>query len=170
MVPGDKHQLLGIGSLLDHLFQRLVWSELIVVAADKELGLRTLAEKRKRIDTAIGHDRSSERYQGAHVRIGTAGAQSGRSTEGEAGEDDRQSELALQPCQRCLHVGDLATSVIVLASTQSRSAEVEPQDRKAEGVQRLHGLEDDFVVHRSAKHGMRMADESRVRRRTRTNV
>src|SRR5271157_3029511 len=170
MVSGDKHQLLGIGSMLDHLFQRLVWPELVVVAADKELGLRTLAEERKRIDTAIGRDGSSQRYQGAHVRIGTASVQSGHSAEGETGEDDRQPELALQPCQRCLHVGDLATSLIVLASAQSRPTEVEPQNWKAEGVQRLHGMEDDFVVHRPAKHGMRMADESRVRRRRRTNV
>ena len=88
VVSGNEHQLLRIGSLLDDPFQRLVRAELVVVAADEELGLGTLAEKRKRIDTALGRDWSSQRYQGAHVGIGTAGAQPGRGAEGESSEDD----------------------------------------------------------------------------------
>src|SRR5208283_463477 len=131
VVAGDEHQFLRIGSRGDHLFQRFVRAELVMVAADEELGLGTLAEKRKRIDTAVGCDGSPKRYQGSHVCIGTAGAQPGRGTEGESGKDDRHPEFPFQPRQRGLYVGDLAASLVVLADAQSRSAEVESQNRKA---------------------------------------
>ena len=39
VVSGNEDQFLRIGSLLDDLFQRLVRAELVVVAADEELGL-----------------------------------------------------------------------------------------------------------------------------------
>ncbi len=136
----------------------------------KSLGFEHCAEKRKRIDTALGSDGSSQRYQGADVRIGTTGAQPGGGAEGESGKDDWQPELAFQPSQRCLHVGDLAASVIVLAGAQSRPAKVEAQHRKADRVQSLHGVEDNLIVHGPAKHWVRMTDQPHVGSRGRADV
>ena len=170
MVTGDKHKLFGIGGLPHNLFQRFVRAKLVVVAADEQLGLRTLPEKRKRVEPAIGGNRRSQRYQGTDVGIRTAGLESVAAPKENPAKDDGQRELLLQPCQRGLHIADLATPVIVLACAQPRPPEIEAQDRKAKGVQRLHGMEDDLVVHRPAKHGMWMANQTRVRGGRRAHV
>src|SRR5581483_11927410 len=52
---------------------------------------------------------------------------------------------------------------VVLAFAQAGATEVKPQNRKSEAVQRLHGVEDDFVVQRPAIERMRMADQRSVR-------
>lgn len=73
-------------------------------------------------------------------------------------------KLRIHPIQRGVHILDFTVAIIMLALTQSGSAEVETQDGKSEAVQRLHGMKDNFVMQRSAKQRMRMADDSRVRR------
>ena len=52
----------------------------------------------------------------------------------------------------------------MFALAQSGSTEVEAQHGKAKAVQRLHGVEDDFVVQRSAKQRMGMTDQRSMRR------
>ena len=52
-------------------------------------------------------------------------------------------------------------SLVVRSLAQSRAAEVEAQHGKAERVQGLHGVEDDFVVHGSAVERVRMAHQRR---------
>ena len=58
----------------------------------------------------------------------------------------------------------------MFALAQSGSAKVEAQHRETKAVQRLHGVEHDFVVQRSAKQRMRMADHRSVRRVRRSRV
>ena len=162
MVAGNEDQFLRIGGLGDDCLQSLVWTVLIVIAADEQLGLPAVAQKRIGVQTAFGLDRCTDRDQGLDIRIGTGGAQSGCRAKGKSCEDDGQSELVLQPSERGLHVGDLAASLIVLAGAQSRAAEVEAQHGKSERVQGLHGVEDDFVVHGPTAQRMRMANQAGV--------
>ena len=78
-------------------------------------------------------------------------------------------KLVVQPVERGANVFDFPVAVIVLALAQARAAKVEAQHRKTKTVQRFHGVEHNFVVQRSAKQRMRMADdrarESHFRRR-----
>ena len=76
----------------------------------------------------------------------------------------------LQPVEGGAHVFDLADAVGVLAFAQSGAAEVEAQHRESEAVERFHGVEDDFVVQRSAEEWMRMTDERSVSRGGRSRV
>ena len=79
-------------------------------------------------------------------------------------------ELALQPVERGADVFDFADAVGVLAFAQSGAAKIETQHGESEAVERFHGVEDDFVVQRSAKKRMRMADERGVSRGGRAGV
>ncbi len=54
-------------------------------------------------------------------------------------------------------------AVCVFAFAQAGAAEVEAKDGESEAVERLHGVEDDFVVQRSAVERVRMADHGGVR-------
>ena len=71
-------------------------------------------------------------------------------------------ELRVEPIERGLNVFDFSFALVVLAFAQSRSAKVESKHREAKAVQRLHRVEDDFVVQRPAKQGMRMTDDGSV--------
>ena len=87
-------------------------------------------------------------------------AQSDRCAKRESGKDQRQMKLAVEPVERGADIFDFPIALIVFALTQAGSAKVEAQHGKTKTVQRLHGVKDDFVVQRSAKQRMRMADHS----------
>ena len=72
--------------------------------------------------------------------------------------------LGVQPVERGAHVVDFSVAVIVLALAQSRAAKVEAQHGETKTVQRFHGVEDDFVVQRSAEQRVRMTDDRGVSR------
>ena len=72
-------------------------------------------------------------------------------------------KLGIQPIESGANVLDFPGAMIMLARAQSRPAKIEAQHRKPEAVQRLHGVEDNFVVQRSAKQRMRMADYRSMR-------
>ncbi len=72
-------------------------------------------------------------------------------------------ELGIEPVERRAHVLDFADPMIVLPFAQTGSPEVEAQYGKPKAVQRLHGVEDNFIVQCSAKQRMRMAHHSHVR-------
>ena len=170
VIAGNEHQFLRIGGLGNDCLQSLVWTVLIVIAADEQLGLPAVAQKRVGVQTAFGLNWCTDRDQGLNIRIGTGGAQSGGSPKGKACEDDGQLELVLQPSERSMHVGDLTASLIVLTGAQSRATEVEAQHRKSERIQGLHGMEDNFVVHGSTPQRVRVANEARVGRTRRTQI
>ena len=75
-----------------------------------------------------------------------------------------------QPLQRNLHVVDLAAAAVVLALAASNAAEIEAQHGKAKTIQHLHGVINDFVVHRPAKQRMRVGDEAGISRILRPGV
>ena len=71
-------------------------------------------------------------------------------------------KFRVEPVERSADILDFTNSVVVVAVAQARSAKIEPQHGKTEAVQRLHGVEHDFVVQRSPKQRMRMADHCGV--------
>ena len=58
----------------------------------------------------------------------------------------------------------VADAVSVLALTQPGAAKIKTQCREAEAVQRLRGMEDDFIMQCAAEHRVRMADQGGVTR------
>ena len=71
-------------------------------------------------------------------------------------------KLAGEPIESNLHVLHLSHSVRVLPLAQSCPAKIKTQHRKAEVVERLHGVEDDLIVQRSPIPGMGMADQGGI--------
>src|SRR6266496_3674969 len=72
-------------------------------------------------------------------------------------------KLLVEPVERGAHIVLLADAVVVFAVAQARSAKIEPKHRESKTVQRLHGMEHNFIVQRAAEHRMRMAHKSRTR-------
>ena len=62
----------------------------------------------------------------------------------------------VEPVERGLNILLLATAVVVFSVAQTCSAEIETKHGESETVQRLHGMEDDFVVQSSTEHRVRM--------------
>jgi len=151
-------------------------TELVARAADEQFRFHTVAEKLECIRSrrfAVCRNRyrwntnSNHRF---HASIGTRGSQSNRCTKRESRENDGQMKLRVQPVESGADVFHFSLAVIVFARAESRAAEVKAQDGKTETVQRFHGVEDDFVMQRSTKQRMRMADDRRVRRILRTCI
>lgn len=71
-------------------------------------------------------------------------------------------KLGIEPVERGANVFEFAAAAIVLALAEACAAEVETQHGETKTVQGLHGVEDNFVVQRSAEQGMRMANQRRV--------
>src|SRR5580692_1869050 len=71
--------------------------------------------------------------------------------------------LGVEPVKCGADIVDFAVALVVLAYAQSGSTKVEAQHGKPKTVQRLHGVEYDFVVQRPAEQRVRMADERRMR-------
>ena len=68
-------------------------------------------------------------------------------------------ELPIQPIERDAYVVDLAATFVVRPFAESSATKVEAQHRKSERIERLHGMEDDLVMHRPAEKRVRMADK-----------
>jgi len=58
----------------------------------------------------------------------------------------------------------------VLALAAADAPKIEPQHGKAKTIQHLHGVINDFVVHRPAKQRMRVGDEAGISRVRRSGV
>ena len=71
-------------------------------------------------------------------------------------------KLRIEPVERRAYIFHFSVTMIVLAMTESSATKIEAQHRKTEAVQRLHGMEHDFVMQRPAKQRMRMTNHRRV--------
>ena len=118
-------------------------------------------------DGNSGQPKGNER---ADPVVGIGRAQSDRGAERKAGEDDGQRAFAFEPVERGAHIFDFSDAAGMLAFAQAGAAEVEAQHGKSEAVERLHGMEGDFVVERSPVQRMRMANHGGMRRGGRSGV
>ena len=153
---------LRFGSPCKDAFHDLAGAILIVVAADKELGLHTSRQKSVGIVPAFRVDWNAEANQALYPDVSTAGTQTDVRTEGEARKQDRPLEVVLQPTERGADVVLLALPVIERTFAQPDAAEVEPQHGQTEGRERLHRVVDDLIVHGATASGMRVADQRGV--------
>ncbi len=161
MISGlDANQLLRIGEGADERFEFTGGAELIARAADEELGFRAPAQKFEIVDAVFsGNGGQAEGNERADSVVSIGGAQSDGGSEGKAGEDYGERELAFEPIERGAHVFDFPDAVGVLAFAQSGAAEVEAEHGESEAVERFHGVEDDFVVQRPSIERMRVAHQ-----------
>ena len=142
---------------LNETFEFGSGTELIAGSTDKQLGLRALLQEveciHPRLFRSLGNwnGRRSDTNDRTNSSVCTSSTQSDRRAERESGEQQRQMILGVEPVERSPDIVDFAVTLIVFALAQSRSTKVEAQHGKAKTVQRLHGMEHDFVVQRSAK-------------------
>ena len=153
----DQDQLLRFGYRRCKNFELGSRTELIAGSADKQLGLRALLQEVECIDARLfrglsdWNDRCSDTNNCTNSSVGASGTQSDRCAERESCEQKRQMILGVEPVERSPDVIDFAIALVVFALAQSRSTKVEAQHGKSKTVQRLHGMEHNFVVQRSAK-------------------
>jgi hypothetical protein len=139
----------------------------IIGPVNEELRLRTLRQKRK--IRAIYW--SPKPDQSSHSIILATSPQPNPAPETKSRHKQRNVwKFASEKIQSSTRVATLAISAIVLAFAQSSSAKIEPQNRKPKRVQRFRRLIYDFVVHRSAKERMRVANHRSQRRRARAGT
>jgi hypothetical protein len=163
----DADQFFGFGEGVD---QRLEFSrrgELIARTTHEKLGLGGSAEEIEVVDAIVfsicdGDGGQSQGNEGGDAIVGIGGAEADGGSEGKSRKDDGEREFGLDPIESGADVFDFADAVGVLALAQSGAAEVEAEDGESEAVEGFHGVEDDFVVERSAKEGMRMTNHGSV--------
>ena len=167
----DADQFLRIGKSADERFEFTRRAERVARAADKELGFRARAQKFEIVEAVFKNDGGqAEGDESADAVVRTRGAQSDGGSEGEAGEDYGQRKLAFEPIKGGAHVFDFPDAAGVLALAQSGAAEVKAQYGESEVVERLHGVENDFVVQRSTVERMRMAHQGGMGRARQSGI
>jgi len=159
---GDDSGAFGFGNLGPDSLELLDGRELVVVAAQEELGLGTLREKTIGIVAARRGDGKAESDEPTDARVSAAGMEANMGAKGESGKEDGPLEGTVEPVERSTSVVALPGPVGVLAFTQPYSAEIEAQNGQAEGGKRLHRVVDDLVVHGPAARRVRVADERGV--------
>jgi len=163
----DANQLLRLGEGVDQGFEFSGRGELIARTADEKLGLGGSAQEIVIVDAIVfsicnGDGGQSQGDEGGDAIVVIGGAEADGGSEGKSGEDDGEREFGLDPIESGADVFDFADAVGVHAFTQSCAAEVEAEDRESEAIEGFHGVEDDFVVERSAKERMRVTDDGSV--------
>ncbi len=144
---------------------------MIARSAYEELRLDALPQEFEIVDTVFDSDGGQTKGdECAYTIVSVASAQAYGGSERKAGEDYGQREFALEPVEGGAHVFDFTDAVCVLAFAQAGAAEIEAQYGESKVVERLHGVEDNFIVQRSSIEWMRMADHSGMRRVGRSGV
>jgi hypothetical protein len=167
----DANEFFRLRESADERFKFSGGTELIARSADEKFRLDAIAEKleiiRALFDRHSGQAKCDER---ADTVIGISGAHSHRGPERKTGNDDWQREFVLDPVKSSAYIPDFAFAASVLTFAQSGSAKIEAQDGESEPVQRLHGVEDNFVMQRSAIERMGVTDNRCMSRVGRTGI
>jgi hypothetical protein len=159
----DPDELLRLGGAFEDGFDDGARAVFVVIAADEELGLGALWEEAVGIVASACANRKAKTDEAFHAGVSAAGAQSDVGTEGEAGEEDREIEILIDPIERGMDVLLLAAAIVVSSFAQADAAEVEAEHGEAEGRECLHGVIDNLVVHSAAAVRVGVADECGVR-------
>jgi hypothetical protein len=160
----DPDELLWLSGKVDGSFDGGHGAELIVIAADEELGLEAVAQEIVLVSTAFRLNGKPQSNEAGDAGVSATGAEADVRTERESGEKDGEVELAVEPVESGAYVVLLAAAVVMGAFAEPGSAKVETQYRETEGLERLHGVIDDLVVHGAAAEGMRVTDERGIGR------
>lgn len=159
---GYQDEALGFGCAVEDLGELFGRGKLVAGSAEKQLGKSALLEQFVGVSAVVGDDWRAEGDQGFDAGVRDRRSKADGGSERESGKDDGQRKSLGKVIERNLHVGDFSATVIVLSGACAYATEVEAQYRKAEGVQGLHGVEDDLVVHGAAEERVRVADDACV--------
>lgn len=159
---GDHDALEGCGGGGENGVEDILWAELVVVSGDEELGLGAGREEGVGVVASGSADGEAEADEGGDAGVAATGSHGYVGSEGEASEEDWLGEGAVEPSESGANVFDFASALVVDALAEARSAEVEAEDREAEGGEGLHGVVDDLGVHGAAGGGMGVGDKGGV--------
>lgn len=134
-------------------------AELVVVPAEEEFRSGAGLEELVGVVAAGGADGKAETNASDDARISATGTQADVGAEREAGEEDRPMEVSGHPAERGSDVVLFAVTSVKEAFAEANAAEVEANDRQAEGQEGLHGVVDDLGVHGSAGGRVGVADQ-----------
>ena len=135
---------------------------LVAGSADEEFWHGAGGQEAVAVVAALGVDGEAEGDRSFDARVGAGDAQADVRAEGKSGEEDRQALVLFEPVEGGADVVLFAAPVVMGAFAEAGSAEVEAQDGQAEGLEGLHGVIDDFVVHGSSTERVRVAEEDGV--------
>jgi hypothetical protein len=172
MISGfDADQFLWLGESADQRFEFSRGAELVARSADEKFGLGAAAQKFEIVDAVFNRDgREAEGNESADSVVGMGGSYADGCSERKAGEEEGKREFAFQPIEGGTHIFDFSDATGVLTFTRAGAAEVEAEHGETEAIKRFHGVEDDFVVERSPKERVRMADEGGKRGMGRSGI
>jgi len=135
---------------------------LVLGALDEEFGFRAAPQ----ICEISVVDGNAEADQIGNTRIGTTNAKADPTPKAETGE--KQGDIGKFRGEKTdggLDVALLSLAAVVCSGAESRAAEIEPQDRNAEGIQGFGGLIDNLVVQGATVKRVWVANHSRERGR-----
>jgi len=163
---GDPVEGDGLGAGGDG-FDFGVGGEAVMVADEEEFGLRGVGEIAVVILAGRAFflrdgDRQAEADEGGDMDGGlgeTGGFEGDGGPERKSGGEDGQAEIAMEPGEGGEGIFTFARAAVIGAFAETDSAKVDAEDGQVEGVEGLHGVVDDFVVHRPAAGGMGMAEQ-----------
>jgi hypothetical protein len=161
----DQYQFLRLRHRCNQCFEFRSRAELVARSTHKKLRLGAIAQEVKGIGagqlgiSGHGNYRRSHADRRFHSRICARSCQADRGSERKSSEYRRQVKFVIQPVERRADVVDFAGAIVMLTLTESSTAKIEAQHGKTKTVQRLHGVKHDFVVQRTAKERMRMAND-----------
>ena len=145
------HHLFWLRRSLNNFFQALRRTVLVARSADKEFWPSAIWQVLISVSTTFNAHRRSQRNDPNHALVVAGDAQPRSRAKRKSAENHWQMKRGIKPVQRRPNIFLLAMPAIMFAITQSCAAKVEAQHRKAKAAQRLHGMVNDFVVHRPAK-------------------
>ena len=158
--------MFGFSRMGSDLLQICGGRVLVTAAAEEELGQRTVMEEGVAVVAARSLSGQAQESECAQVcarlqRVATGEGCHG-CAEAESGKDDRQVELPFKPVESGQYITCFGAAVVD-ALAEACTAKVEAEHRQREsplgGIERLHDVINNFVVHGSAARGVGVADE-----------
>ncbi len=122
---GDHDALAGRRGAFQDFVERFLWAELVVVAAEEELGLGAAWEEAVGVVAAGGADGQAQGDEASDAGIAAGGAEADVGAEGEAGEEDGFGELFGEPGDGGADVFNLAAALVMEAFGEAGAAKVE---------------------------------------------
>lgn len=133
-------------------------------AADKKLWLPAAGQEVIVVVAPLCMHRQAESDRTMHPVVIAADLEADVCPKGETCEEYRQVKLVFQPGKGCANILLLTVAVVMHTFAEAGASEVEAENGKVEGLEGLHGVVNNLIVHGAAAQGMGVAYEHRVLR------
>src|SRR5713101_3965532 len=151
----DDNEMVAPGESGNEGFNFFDGAVFVVSSVHKKFWLAALAQERK--IRAVDGNTQADQVRDARVFAADAHAKPGTETESRK-QQRHARKLRSNKFQRGADITLLAETAVVYAGAEPCAAKIESQNRNAKGIQRFRRLVNHFVVHRTAKKRMWMAD------------